>query len=518
MTTPARRSPLIAGSLGDVPALTGLRAFAVFAVLAFHVNTDVWPGGFLGVDVFFVLSGFLITALVLLEVDSRGSLDVRAFYRRRLARLYPALLLGIIVISICAVARRHVSVRTHVLSDVYGLTYLADIGDVLPSHPIAIEWEHLWSLSVEWQFYLVARGGRRLRPREGSAEALCSGGCGGDRDTRRVLASRSAVWLGERSYGFYLFHAPIVFLVRDRWHVSTAPTLLICFVITAVVAAASFRFVERPANRRWRRSAAEIQLRLGAPSSQLYGGAVRGLAGRIPGARALANAVVPSRRTTARQWARLNRAVDAAAVWGGPFAGTVLTRATTGSHMPKRLGSYEAELHPLVESWTSYDTILDVGCGEGWYVVGLARRMPNARVVGFDISAKARTACAAMAAANGVAVEVRGEATPQVLSDLVRGHTLVIVDAEGAEVMVLDPSAGPRLRDADLLVELHDFLVPGATDTVVGRFPERTPHFIDQQPRDPGDYPLLADLAPEDQARALDESRPASQRWVWLPA
>lgn len=200
----------------------------------------------------------------------------------------------------------------------------------------------------------------------------------------------------------------------------------------------------------------------------------------------------------------------------GPFAGMRLVDPTTGSHIPKRLGCYEAELHALVESWAGYDRIIDIGCGEGWYVVGLARRMPDADIWGFDISADAQEACAAMARLNGVDVHVGGEVTAEQLNELITGATLVIVDIEGAEVDILDPTAVPRLRDADVLVELHDFLRPGATDVMLKRFPDHAHRFIEQVPRDPAHFPTLEGLSAEDRRRALSESRPDDQKWLWL--
>jgi SAM-dependent methyltransferase len=244
------------------------------------------------------------------------------------------------------------------------------------------------------------------------------------------------------------------------------------------------------------------------------GAAVR----RVPGARRLGRVLSPARRRQAAQWRRIAAVVDCTVVQSGPFAGMTLTPATTGSEIPKRLGSYEQELHPLVESWLGYDRVLDVGCGEGWYVVGLAKAMPEADVWGFDTSPAARTACARMAAANGVEVHVEGLATPAILQRLVQGRTLIIVDAEGGELDVLEPAAAPALHRADVLVELHDFLRPGTTQVLVDRFADREQIFIGQQPRDPGRYPLLAGLPPADQRRAVDESRPPEQRWLWMPA
>ena len=84
------------------PALDGVRALAVLAVLAFHGGMSWARGGFLGVDAFFVLSGFLITSLLVAEWERTGTLSLRAFWARRARRLLPALLLVICVLAVTA--------------------------------------------------------------------------------------------------------------------------------------------------------------------------------------------------------------------------------------------------------------------------------------------------------------------------------------------------------------------------------------------------------------------------------
>jgi peptidoglycan/LPS O-acetylase OafA/YrhL len=134
-----------------VPALDGLRAIAILMVLVFHAHGPIAHGGFVGVDVFFVLSGFLITSLLLAERDATGGIDLRAFYRRRLLRLTPplfAMLAVYLVIAPLAWPRGH-----HVASALVSALYLADYGRAFWGVP----WElvHMWSLSVEEHYYLL---------------------------------------------------------------------------------------------------------------------------------------------------------------------------------------------------------------------------------------------------------------------------------------------------------------------------------------------------------------------------
>lgn len=148
-------------ALARITGLDGLRALAVAAVVAYHAGATWLPGGFLGVDVFFVLSGFLITMLLLHEVSSSGRLDVATFYRRRIRRLVPALWVMLAVVALAGVIMRDqlASLRWHVLA---GATYLSNWWQVLADdsyfessgRPPLLR--HLWSLAIEGQFYLLA--------------------------------------------------------------------------------------------------------------------------------------------------------------------------------------------------------------------------------------------------------------------------------------------------------------------------------------------------------------------------
>jgi peptidoglycan/LPS O-acetylase OafA/YrhL len=143
-----------------MPGLDGLRALAVIAVLLYHAGLSWIPGGFLGVEVFFVLSGYLITALLLAEWRAHGSVALKAFWWRRARRLLPALYLVLMATLAYAVV--------FVPGEVAGLR-----GDVLAALGYVTNWylvfgqesyfeavgrpsllKHLWSLAVEEQFYL----------------------------------------------------------------------------------------------------------------------------------------------------------------------------------------------------------------------------------------------------------------------------------------------------------------------------------------------------------------------------
>ncbi len=139
-------------TLGYNPALDGLRGVAILLVVLSHAHVPLFDGAFLGVDLFFVLSGFLITSLLLLERQAHGRIDYVRFYWRRLLRLMPALALFLAVY--CLVA----PLLWPGLEDVYqdalvSLAYLADYGIAFFDSPGTLL--HMWSLSVEEHFYLV---------------------------------------------------------------------------------------------------------------------------------------------------------------------------------------------------------------------------------------------------------------------------------------------------------------------------------------------------------------------------
>lgn len=144
------------------PALDGLRGVAVVAVLAYHLRPDLVPGGFLGVDAFFVLSGYLITGLLLAERTTTGRIDLPAFWGRRLRRLLPALLLLLVVVSVAVLAWTPPVLLGRYRGDALAsLAYVANWRFVLSGQSYfeslvdASPLRHLWSLAIEEQFYLV---------------------------------------------------------------------------------------------------------------------------------------------------------------------------------------------------------------------------------------------------------------------------------------------------------------------------------------------------------------------------
>lgn len=145
----------VTARLEYTPELDGLRAITVLAVIAYHVpeSRTLVRSGFIGVDVFFALSGALITRLLLVELDQSGRIALGRFYIRRLRRLYPGLLAMLTFVVVSAVVLYDSATVMRVLKNavIAGL-YLASF--VQPYQPMP-NLGHMWSLSIEEVFYLV---------------------------------------------------------------------------------------------------------------------------------------------------------------------------------------------------------------------------------------------------------------------------------------------------------------------------------------------------------------------------
>lgn len=144
-----------------VPEIDGLRAIAVLAVILFHLQVNGLTGGFVGVDVFFVISGYLITTGLQRELSSRGTIDLKAFYLRRARRLLPALYAVLLMTALAAVAfLSHQRLIQHGASQVAAALSLSNVHFFLGSgyFDTASDYKpllHTWSLGVEEQFYLL---------------------------------------------------------------------------------------------------------------------------------------------------------------------------------------------------------------------------------------------------------------------------------------------------------------------------------------------------------------------------
>jgi peptidoglycan/LPS O-acetylase OafA/YrhL len=322
------------------PALDGLRAVACLAVIDVHTSIPAFGGGWLGVDAFFVLSGYLITGLLTEELDRTGRTRLGAFYLRRAGRLYPALLVAVAACALLAIAGIDEPHQINGARLALAAVYLTDVWAVMgrSAGPLA----HTWSLAVEEQFYLlwpVALIWARFRWRVGLvaiigglgslAAMFWSSGVAGKIDESvyfaaqdrawellagcalsiyaptircrlsgagttvtawlstllaavvvvsapdisiesawqclaivaatagiliaseggsapvRLLSTRPLVWLGERTYGAYLYHYPF-FWAFGQTSLSRSHIAAIAILSTFAVTYASYRWIESP--------------------------------------------------------------------------------------------------------------------------------------------------------------------------------------------------------------------------------------------------------------------------------
>lgn len=157
--------------------------------------------------------------------------------------------------------------------------------------------------------------------------------------------------------------------------------------------------------------------------------------------------------------------LDKLEVINGPFKGMKYPslEAVGSSLYPKIIGSYEQELSAIFEKIKekSYTNILDIGCAEGYYAVGLGRIFPDAKVYGFDINSHARKLCLAMAKLNSTddRLVLKQKCNPVDLNKFkFNGKSLIISDCEGFEKHLFTPTNINNLINVDVLIEIHDFI------------------------------------------------------------
>jgi hypothetical protein len=216
-------------------------------------------------------------------------------------------------------------------------------------------------------------------------------------------------------------------------------------------------------------------------------------------------------------------------VLAGPFEGLKYTviHAVGSVLAPKLLGTYEQELFSIWQGWQSrgYTAILDIGCAEGFYAVGMARLWPAATVYAYDIDQTALQLCRTLASANNVGerVLVQGACSADVLLHFpFNGRGLILSDCEGFERELFTETTMPALASADIVIEVHDEAGPGFMEKVEQLASStHTSTRIVTQPRPAGTSPLLAKYAPNQQELILSEWRGSTldgkpQYWLVL--
>ena len=212
-------------------------------------------------------------------------------------------------------------------------------------------------------------------------------------------------------------------------------------------------------------------------------------------------------------------------VLSGPFQGLDYSvSASEGGRIPRLLGCYEKTLHPIFDHIIDQKPalIIDVGCAEGYYAVGLALRLRRATIWARDMDETAQEKCRELAEVNGVAgrVKVGGELTHADFDICRAQHTVVICDIEGAEAVLMDPEKAKGLRRADILIEVHE---TGSETSLLDALEERfaQTHTAQRLHRDVSTQSLpdwMEGLSDMDRLIALWEWRAIPTPWLWLTA
>lgn len=206
----------------------------------------------------------------------------------------------------------------------------------------------------------------------------------------------------------------------------------------------------------------------------------------------------------------------------GPFAGMIYNAsASEGSGASRLLGVYEASLAPIIDGIVArgYANVIDVGCAEGYYAIGLALRLPNAAIIARDTNPDARQRCAALGVQNGVGARIAiGGEVGHADFDICRAApTLVVCDIEGGEDHLLDPAHATGLIAADILVEVHDCFAPNLSAKLAQRFaPSHDVQIIHRSLDSAGLPDWMHSYSDMDRLLALWEWRAGPTPWLWM--
>jgi len=216
-------------------------------------------------------------------------------------------------------------------------------------------------------------------------------------------------------------------------------------------------------------------------------------------------------------------------VLSGPFKElNYFNEIVWGSITPKWLGSYEHELNKIIEEIVSrdYAVIIDIGCAEGYYAVGLAYRIPGVQILAYDTDFVSRRQTRKLARLNGLEgrVKVSDYCSGTEIAQHASDNPLIVCDIEGFERSLLDPVSCPSLLKLDILVEVHEVnRVPSTLDLLKSRFSaSHSLEHIVATDRDEWIRRMMNDarlpIGREHLYEAVNEHRSNGFRWLWMKA
>lgn len=215
-------------------------------------------------------------------------------------------------------------------------------------------------------------------------------------------------------------------------------------------------------------------------------------------------------------------------VISGPFQGMLYGSQAFGSaYYPKILGTYELEIHGLISDLikVNFDSVINVGAGEGYYAVGLARSSANTRIIAYEMNPEAPAVIYENAKLNDVQERViikdycSVDDLRQTLDQInpQEKSCLILMDVEGAELDLLKPDLIPALKQCHLLVELHDCYIPGLDDTIISLFQESHKQTrIWSVDRKTKHLPFHSIFLDERLLILTNEFRPKGMSWLYL--
>lgn len=234
--------------------------------------------------------------------------------------------------------------------------------------------------------------------------------------------------------------------------------------------------------------------------------------------------------TQRKVYKKLERVFYDSVVKYGPFQGLKYPELEgVGSELfPKLLGCYELELNDWLERirGNEYEKIINIGCAEGYYAVGLGRMFPASKIYAYDLAERARVLCKEMGALNKVEdrLQVFSKCTANTLKKLDFGkRSLIVCDCEGFEVELFKKEVMDNIANCDVLIELHDFINPTISDTMLPLF--ETTHNLEIYRSMDDDlkiiqlsekYQELKFLTTYEKKIALGELRPTTMEWAYL--
>jgi hypothetical protein len=209
-------------------------------------------------------------------------------------------------------------------------------------------------------------------------------------------------------------------------------------------------------------------------------------------------------------------------VVGGPFKGLKYVKEAAGSsYLVKLIGVYEEILHETVISSIKreYTTMIDIGCAEGYYLIGIGKASKETTLIGYDIDKKALALTQELYDINDLSNKLilLDDCSPKDLNSRIDTKTLLICDAEGFENDILDPALVPALLNVQtFIVELHDFVVPHIKEILTKRFEKtHTIQTIVFKNGNPESYPFLMNIQNKNDLYTILRER-GEQEQEWL--